>query len=528
MPSAAGSRASGRASTLSSGGRGRGRSAPPAGREEAGLRRQAAGRGSGPAGQQQRFAGGRGAAAGEARHIDAPLLTSLIKGSSDAPSLMQLVERYHNCSTFNHIHAAAALTLFAKLVQHQRLPGDQAQAWLDVLVRAAAQQVHAAGPRELVNMLHAVATLQDRVQLHPSDSKFVEQLVEGLQSKVSVFNGQDLSNTLWALANLYGSHHNHSAFIQAWVSEAEGRLSGFKPQELSNSLWALATLYGDQHSHSHFIQAWVREAACRLSGFNPQDLSNSLWALAKLGHTDCNFTARLLRAASAQLQGFNPQDVSNTAFALAALRYQDLDFMRQLIQQARSRLPDLTSQALANTLLAMAVLDHNNAAFVDDVVRHTMQRRDSLNNQGLCNTLWALCILDHSPAAVLQPLLAEASSALLLPDTVAGKQPELITHQCQAYQYLVTMAGQGLISPQLKVQHRQLWEVCQSAWAEQLQQEARASFTQQQVLQAVRELPGCEGATCEQLTEDGLLSIDVALQLPDGRKVRKGLAGRAA
>ena len=196
--------------------------------------------------------------------------------------------------------------------------------------------------------------------------------------------------------------------------------------------------------------------------------------------------------------------------------------MQQLVQQARSRLRDFKAQEVANTLCAMAWLNYNNAAFADNAVRHLLQHRDRFNTQNLCNTLWALCILDHSPAAALQPLLADAQSLLLRPDTVAGhsdEQPDLSKHQCQVYQYLVTMDGQGHISPQLKLQHRQLWKVCQAAWAEQLQQKVQTSFTQEHVLQAVRELPGCEGATCEQLTEDGLLSIDVALQLPEGGKV---------
>ena len=110
------------------------------------------------------------------------------------------------------------------------------------------------------------------------------------------------------------------------------------------------------------------------------------------------------------------------------LWFQDPDLIRQLIQQARSRLLWFNVQDAANTLWAMAWLHYNDAAFADDAAQHLLQRRDSFNRQQLCNTLWALCILDHSPAAVLQPLLAEASSTLLLPDTVAGhsgEQPEL-------------------------------------------------------------------------------------------------------
>jgi hypothetical protein len=40
------------------------------------------------------------------------------------------------------------------------------------------------------------------------------------------------------------------------------------------------------------------------------------------------------------------------------------------------------------------------------------------------------------------------------------------------------------------------------------------------VLAVVRQLPGCSDATSKQAMDDGLFSIDIAVQLPDGRRLR--------
>ncbi len=51
------------------------------------------------------------------------------------------------------------------------------------------------------------------------------------------------------------------------------------------------------------------------------------------------------------------------------------------------------------------------------------------------------------------------------------------------------------------------------------------SRVQLEVLAAVRQLPGCSGATSEQLTDDGLFSIDIALLLSDGTKLAMEVDG---
>ena len=49
--------------------------------------------------------------------------------------------------------------------------------------------------------------------------------------------------------------------------------------------------------------------------------------------------------------------------------------------------------------------------------------------------------------------------------------------------------------------------------------QSRPSRTQEEVLRVMRQLPGCSSAQGEQLTEDGLFSMDIALQLPSGARV---------
>ena len=86
------------------------------------------------------------------------------------------------------------------------------------------------------------------------NQSLTNHLVSEVKARVSCRKPQELSNSLWTLATLFGHKHSHSHFIQVWVEQSVGRLPDFKAQNLSNSPWALATLCGDQHSHSCFIQ----------------------------------------------------------------------------------------------------------------------------------------------------------------------------------------------------------------------------------------------------------------------------------
>jgi hypothetical protein len=63
-----------------------------------------------------------------------------------------------------------------------------------------------------------------------------------------------------------------------------------------------------------------------------------------------------------------------------------------------------------------------------------------------------------------------------------------------------------------------LFSACMQAWLEQVGN-TTVSRTQLQVLDAVRQLPGCSEASSEHLTDDGLFSIDIAVQLRGDQKL---------
>ncbi len=65
--------------------------------------------------------------------------------------------------------------------------------------------------------------------------------------------------------------------------------------------------------------------------------------------------------------------------------------------------------------------------------------------------------------------------------------------------------------------YQQLRNSCSKEWSSSIK--ASPSQMQLQVFKTVQQLPGCEGAMSEHLTEDGLFSMDIALLLPDGTKV---------
>ncbi|KAG1673218.1 hypothetical protein FOA52_013098 [Chlamydomonas sp. UWO 241] len=217
------------------------------------------------------------------------------------------------------------------------------------------------------------------------------------------------------------------------------------------------------------MAALLEAAKPHLRDFNSQHLANTVWALATLGHADADFMAALLKAATPQLRKFTPQALANTAWALATLDHADGAFMASLLKAAKLQLRDFTPQALANTA-------------------------------------WALAVLDHADNALMAALLQQA----------AGMVRDLACAENCTQLFLCMLW--------LKDQHSdiavpaQLAETCKRAWMEERPQ-PQPSDTQHQVLAVVRQLPGCSGATSEQATDDGLFSIDIAVQLPDGSKL---------
>ncbi|KAG1668968.1 hypothetical protein FOA52_001013 [Chlamydomonas sp. UWO 241] len=285
------------------------------------------------------------------------------------------------------------------------------------------------------------------------DAAFMDALVQAASSQLYKFNAQDLAKMAWALATV---GHVDAAFMGALAQAASSQLRSFKPQELANTAWALATV---GHVDAAFTGGFVPAAQ-----LHPQDVANTAWALAQLGHVDAVFMGALVQAALSQLRSFQPQDLANTAWALATMGHSDADFMGALVQAATLQLLNFNPQNLANTAWALAALDEQHAGFMGALIEQACTM--DLNALGLCQLFQSMLWLDtwQQAAPAVPP---------------------------------------------------QLFTACKKAWLEEVGI-TRVSCAQPQVLDAIRQLPGCSDASSEHQTDDGLFSIDIAL--PGGNK----------
>ena len=102
----------------------------------------------------------------------------------------------------------------------------------------ASGQLRTFGPREMSNMLHALAKSGRRF------CSLSEALVAAFEQRslacIQEWNGQDIGNTLWAYATLRRAPA--PPLLEALQGKAVQMARHFTAQQISNTLWAFATL----------------------------------------------------------------------------------------------------------------------------------------------------------------------------------------------------------------------------------------------------------------------------------------------
>ena len=387
------------------------------------------------------------------------LVSDLISNCQSVDELSVLVESHGDA--FNNIHTSASLSKMEKILQRALRPGVVPE-WplMGRLVQLLEKNMKGLQAREVANSLNSLA------KIRWEDDAIVWRLIQRGTCVLSDFNPQDLANTFWAMAML--GHHD-SAFISALLSTTRSRLHELNSRDLANTIWAMAKL---EHHDSAFISALLSVARSRLHEFKPHNLTKTIWAMATLDHHDSAFISAILSAAKSQLHEFNPQNLANTIWAMATLDHHDSAFTSALLSVARSRLHEFNPQNLANTLWAMAVLGHVNTHLAHEVMLLLVAKYSQLNEEQRRQLLYsAMWLFDLE--VVLGDLRALCAEAIIkvksdLPMVVLAPEPSKI---------------------------------------------------QQDVFSIVATLPGISGAKLEQSTDDGLLSIDIAITLPTGEKV---------
>ena len=226
----------------------------------------------------------------------------------------------------------------------------------------------------------------------------------------------------------------------------------------------------------------------------------------KPGEPAALLAGKILKLIEGNMTTLTPRQLSNSLWSIANLRLGTYATISALIREAGPKLPDFNPQGLANTIWALATLGHYDNAFTTALVLVARPRLPKFNSQDLANTMWALTALVHYDEAFTVSLAHEAA---------ADRNVFITEGQTQMFQSLLILKARGLLTSDnvLESWHSQLLENCRHAWLD-LVRMPRSSMTQLRVLTLVKELPGCHEAVSERLTEDGMLSIDIALHIP--------------
>lgn len=120
---------------------------------------------------------------------------------------------------------------------------------MEMLLKRAEVLLPEFAPRDLSNILWALATTKHRTEFLSSISK------RCIECDLSTFKAKELCSAVWAFASL--NYHPGKAFMDSiprgWEL-ADGGVSSFTSQQLTNCLWALVIL--GEHETSLFREIW--------------------------------------------------------------------------------------------------------------------------------------------------------------------------------------------------------------------------------------------------------------------------------
>ncbi|GBF93401.1 hypothetical protein Rsub_06439 [Raphidocelis subcapitata] len=180
------------------------------------------------------------------------------------------------------------------------------------LLSALVAQRQDATPQALANALWAAATLQLRVS-----EQHAAQLLSALVAQRQDAKPQELANALWAAAKQWSDAvppDVEVALLRLAAAVDERLVAAMNGQNVSNSLWALSQLGLRPAS---LTQRLANAAVPLAPAMKPQELANAALAAAKLGIGGARLFAALAGAAGRQAQGCVAQNLCNLAWALA-------------------------------------------------------------------------------------------------------------------------------------------------------------------------------------------------------------------
>ena len=289
---------------------------------------------------------------------------------------------------------------------------------LVLLRQGGGQHSRQFGPREISNMLHALA------KSGRPCCRLSEALIVAFEQRclacMPAWNGQDIGNVLWAYAVL--GRAPAPPLLEALQGQAVLMARWFSAQQISNTLWAFATL--KLSPRERLVSALTQRAEAIVGEFNAQNVANTVWAFASLakdsnwapcGRQRARFEHLLdsLALRAEQIAGeFNSQNLANFMWSFAQFRIApDGELMEMMEERAQQLMPTLPPSMLSILMLSLAALGWvPREALLKQMVRRINVSAQSFNAQDTANALWAMAVYIargvkcHSLQLALQPL----------------------------------------------------------------------------------------------------------------------------
>ena len=282
-------------------------------------------------------------------------------------------------ASFDKVSYATILTKLSKIPRDHR-PASLAlitghltfQAILSSLEARISQNTLSLRPREVANMIHALAVLQ----IAPQHLGF-RALLNHLEAKQRAFmihgNSQEIANVAYALAL---SRH-HSTFFNTLDLHSPQIIPNSKPQEISNIAWAFAslkhpaplllkTISGNPNLLTPEHAATTNQPLNRAAVATPATLSMLAWSYATL-NVNCPHVFDHLTAHITTILSGSALSLCNTIWAYATVNRACPPLESHITANKTSFVAESTPQGISNVAWAFVKMARRSPPFFREV-----------------------------------------------------------------------------------------------------------------------------------------------------------------
>eukprot|EP01025_Chloroclados_australasicus_P007273 TRINITY_DN12326_c0_g1_i4.p1 TRINITY_DN12326_c0_g1~~TRINITY_DN12326_c0_g1_i4.p1 ORF type:complete len:896 (-),score=101.71 TRINITY_DN12326_c0_g1_i4:389-3076(-) len=254
-----------------------------------------------------------------------------------------------------------------------------------------------------------------KLEIWPEE--FMKTILEQSTAKLPQFVAQNISNIMWAWANMGKNPGNE--FLEAVAGELPRVAKDMTGQNLCNVIWGCAKLgYRNQVIES-LVQLYALKIV-KQSDCPPQTVANLIWGFATLGrHPGTELVTAVQEHFLQQLKSYSPQQMANTLWAFATLTILEENLMKTVAgsynENAMNMIGDygqqnievFSAQHLSMTVHAFGKLTHFHQGLLDAAVERVVRIYQQLTVPQICNVFYTFAILNYRHQECMDVLVAE-------------------------------------------------------------------------------------------------------------------------